>query len=545
MPEPPRGAAALDPLRQVGLARAIVPAALVAMAAYWIVVTPARGPFWLSWDDASYFLRAQHLHLLEAAGDWREALRLLRSFQFVPPLHSLLASLVYHAAGPTPYALTALSLATWLASVDLAARLAARQLGRVGGLAMLALAASAPLGQDLALRPMLESFGALLTVGFVLLYFTPEGALASGRRRVAAGLLLTAAIFTKYNYGLYLLLGLLAYHAACAAAALRRDGRRPARSEAAAACRFVVLYAGIPVLLWCLAIGRPGIEEAVRFFVNSPNSAYPRTDLRFWLFYVQAIPAAYFVSPLAGWAALGLAASRIAAYPRLPAVERWLAGYAVAVVALMTVSPNHQARYVFTVMPGLWLLALAALAPLARRAGRQPAARGIALAGLLALGAWSVGSTWVRAVGDAQARQVVNASRLGPALDFLRTRADAAGRIAIVGTFDELSAPLIVADYRARRAADRTAGRPDLSLDAAARADPSAAFTAWQARQPRDHEVVTIEVLPDSPYRTHDYARANAEKTPRMLRLLAPAYRVVDERIFPDAGLRLRAWRPT
>jgi hypothetical protein len=269
---------------------ALVLVSLLAMLLHWIDAEQAQPPVVLGWDDASYFLKAQTLHPRQVAGEWLGMLGDLRRMSFVPPAHALAASLWFHVTAATPYRLSLLTLLAFLAGAYLSFAIFARHAGLWAGLGVLALFLSAPLYGALAGRPMTEAFGVLLTLGFVALYFPADARPLGPRRRAAAGAVLTLALFTKYNYGLYIVLTLLVHHGVELWQA-RREGRWEETWRELKPVRTMLLVSVIvPLPLWCAVIGPRGMTAIRRFFRNAPNTEYPITDLRYWLFYVRTFP---------------------------------------------------------------------------------------------------------------------------------------------------------------------------------------------------------------------------------------------------------------
>jgi hypothetical protein len=216
---------------------------------------------------------------------------------------------------------------------------------------------------------MSEPLGLLLTLAVLI-------AAAQATRRpgptwhLATGLLVAATFFTKYSYGLPLM--------AAVVLALGWRARREGHARP-----LVAALAGmfVPVGLWLAWIILPHPSRAgelLAAFVNRDEGLHGLADR---LFYVRAIADA------AGWpvavVALSMGAAALAhrrAGRRLPSIL-----FVGLALAMLTLHPNKQSRYLFTTLPVLLVLAETELAHRLRRLrGREALWPALAAALLLA-----------------------------------------------------------------------------------------------------------------------------------------------------------------
>jgi 4-amino-4-deoxy-L-arabinose transferase-like glycosyltransferase len=201
---------------------------------------------------------------------------------------------------------------------------------------------------------MTEPLGLLLTLAVLLV----EARAARGpglAGHAAAGFLTAAAFLTKYSYGLPLIAALaLAY-----AARARRGQVRPARAALAGLC--------LPVVLWAAWIFLPDplrLGDLRAAFVNRDEGLH---GLAGFLFYPRAI-----VRSVGAPMALAV----VFLWMGLRTRGRWgrrgtAVLFVVIALAMLTVHPNKQERYLFAVLPVALILAETELARMLARLPRR------------------------------------------------------------------------------------------------------------------------------------------------------------------------------
>jgi hypothetical protein len=336
----------------------------------------------LSADEAGHALPAARMALALHDGSLRGFLEATRREVVWPFLHPWLMTPFFLAFRVSAHVARLFSLVTFGLALGLVPVLAREleiapdtdtgparvfpSLPTMGWLSVAALVAGA--SWDLVCTVMSEPLGMLLTLA--VLVVEARATRRPGRTgHFVAGLLVAATFFTKYSYGLPLMVALvlaLAWRA-------RREGR--ARPLAAALAGMLV-----PVALWLawLLLPNPArAGELLAAFVNRDEGLHGLAD---WLFYPRAVVAAVgwpvAVVALLAWGAI-LAHRRLE--PRLPSIL-----FVAVALAMLTVHPNKQERYLFTTLPVLLVLAETELAHRLRRLrGRE--ALWPALAALLLL----------------------------------------------------------------------------------------------------------------------------------------------------------------
>ncbi len=214
----------------------------------------------------------------------------------------------------------------------------------IGWLSVATLAAAAP--WERVCTVMSEPLGMLLTVSALLVE-----AHAARRNRlswhVGSGLLAAAAFFTKYSYGVPLLAAILLSRVW----RVRRQGVWPLVAAAAAMC--------LPVLLWVAAVLSPDLGRATELlgvFTNRDEGLRGFTDA---FFYGHALLVAV------GWPvgiATTLALVVRAAWGRERERSQAAMLFVGLTLAMLTLHPNKQERYLFPAVPILLVLAEVELA---------------------------------------------------------------------------------------------------------------------------------------------------------------------------------------
>jgi hypothetical protein len=195
---------------------------------------------------------------------------------------------------------------------------------------------------------MIEPLGMLLTLGCLLAY-AAASTRPSPLRHAAAGMLAALTFLTKYNYGLPLVAALLLSRAAA------REPSRRGRGTA-----FLLAGFAPPVILWLAYPFPDKLQALYSFSVNRDEGLSGLADL---LFYPQKI--AETVSwPLTIW----LLAAAVLSLRRVRDGRTSAATlFALVGLAMITAHPNKQLRYVFTILPVLYVLGELELRRVARR----------------------------------------------------------------------------------------------------------------------------------------------------------------------------------
>lgn len=133
---------------------------------------------------------------------------------------------------------------------------------------------------------------------------------------------------------------------------------------------------------------------------------------------------------------------------------------------------------------------------------------------------------------------------MSPAIEFIRTHSDDPNYLSFVGTFNYLSPHLIVSELESKYQRVFRHGSPDFWLDVPSPKEPVKTFQIWENNRPLEQKLITIEVLPESPFNDADYRAWNSTKT-WVLPLLQKNsnYKVTHQITFCDAVLCLTLWR--
>ncbi len=198
-------------------------------------------------------------------------------------------------------------------------------------------------------RVMIEPLGMLLTASCLLVH-------AKALRRqsdshfLLVGLLAALTFLTKYNYGIPLVAALVL------GIAIARPPVRPTRRQS-----FTLLGAfAVPIAIW---LAYPLLEKLMALYGFGLNRDEGLSGLRNAFFYPVTV-AAEVSWPVTVWLflALFLSLHRI----RTASVSVSFL-YVVLSLAMITAHPNKQTRYVFTLLPVLYVLAETELRRLAQR----------------------------------------------------------------------------------------------------------------------------------------------------------------------------------
>jgi hypothetical protein len=451
-----------------------------------------------------------------------------------------------------------------------------------------------------SLLVMRELAGVVFTLLALGLYLR---ALRSGTLRAfrVAGLAALALFFVKYNYGGLWLLGvglhqLVALPPASRSAAARwigtrlwpwptRDPRRIAPAVAAYALALLALVgrgaaellyglavAGavvgiwrlwtggeaararwralpaparaavetllVPIWIWCLSPSPMHLRSLAGFLANR-SSGIPLASSEGLFFYVHSFAHDFAPDPRLGYLVLAVAAASGVGLWRAGAASRALALVTAVQLAAVALHPLKGARFLVTAAPLVMLLAAAGLARLAGRTRSGLAVAVPVLAAAVLLGVW-LGHP---AASARLARDYVVHSadpRLAAVLGFIDAQLPLSGRVAVIGTFSEVSPGVVWWTLYRRRDPGRFAlVRPPRRLprDASPEAVQRAAED-WVAAPPVDR-IVGIRVQPSSVYHANeDFQAFNAWQLPVLDRVVGDGrWRRLETRRFPELGL--------
>ncbi len=351
-------------------------AAILCIALGWVGASRVSMERSMGWDESMHAaLPAARMAAALELGRAREAFDVFVDCQQYPPLHPTLLAV---AAGADER--SARGVGRWLLALGLfglfgATRAATRGLcsARAPWIA-LALGASSPLALAYSGTLFLE-VPFLSAASLALWAWIARDRAASERarlrRELLAGLLVTAAFYTKFNYGLLLGLGLAADQALRLIAAARAgEGRRELVRTALLAAPFLLV--GLWWFLWPYPAGPEvarGHREAFLAFLRG------NTQLATTPYAQRAWDLVTFFAPSARAAAL-IAAGMLASLMswRSPGVRvLWLVAFAS--LGPMLAHNFHLDRFLLAPAPAIWALAAAGIAPrLPRRTGRAAAA---------------------------------------------------------------------------------------------------------------------------------------------------------------------------
>lgn len=324
--------------------------------------------------------------------------------------------------------------------------------------------------------------------------------------------LLAIAAVLGINFGVGLYAGLVV---GAVLAALRwkrdREGVRAWWRSLPVEVRAALATVVIPLWIWCLSPDPVHPKNIVAFLRNRANGP-PLFSADSLLFYFRSLARDYAPDPLVGWAVIALLAVSLV-WLRKGGGEpfRVLALAALLGLGLATFHPYKEPRFFATAAPFVLLLAAMAWSRLVHLA--RPVAGGILCAGALA-GVAFVATE--RADLDARLAADYRLYSAGPAfrrpLDFLARHAPGPGRVAVIGTFNELSESLVrwwlYQDPRAREAA---------IVDPPARFDGKRPPEEIRKKMDRwlgeeePERILAIRLLPSSPlFQGEDFQRYNS-----------------------------------
>jgi 4-amino-4-deoxy-L-arabinose transferase-like glycosyltransferase len=320
---------------------------IAAVAVYWLVyhnLLLTRGPF--HWDEALHALKGVQIAGSLQQGDWLGFL--LDSYRQVlyPPVHSWLAAIAYLVAGPSVVSIGVISLICFVATAPvlyLAGRALHDDQGTIAGIVAATLFLTSPPLISYATQAMLEIPGMLPLCLTFLIYFRLARDDTPPRSYMLLGFAIVLTYFVRMPYGVFLCLIVMA-------ALLVEAQFHP--------LRFLdrkLLYTLLPmVVLFGLWFAYPPkIAATLRWLINEPNVPEPYA-VAGWLFYPLAT---VWLSGSIWLFGLALVAVIVAAVAfRHDRRIRFLLVLVVIQMALAEFHPNKQQRYLFPLLPALFLL---------------------------------------------------------------------------------------------------------------------------------------------------------------------------------------------
>ncbi|HKV10484.1 MAG TPA: hypothetical protein VJ725_20250 [Thermoanaerobaculia bacterium] len=353
--------------------------------------------------------------------------------------------------------------------------------------------------------------------------------------------LLAIAAILGINFGVGLYAGLVV-GAVLVALRWRRDREgvrawwRSLPVEIRAALETVV----IPLWIWCLSPD-PVHPKNIVAFLRNRSTGPPLFSADSLLFYFRSLARDYTPDPLLGWAVAALLAVSLMFLRRGDERFRFLALAAFLGLGLATFHPYKEPRFFATAAPFVLLLAAMAWSRLVHLA--RPVAGGLLCAGALA------GIAFVaieRADLPARLAADYKVYSAGPAfrkpLGFLARWTPGPERVAVLGTFNELSESLVrwwlYQDPRAREA---TIVDPPSRFDGKRPPEEIRKKMDRWLEEERPERIVAIRLLPESPiFQGEDFQRYNSWQLAALDALEKdPGWKVTRRRKFRSLDLEM------
>ena len=451
---------------------------LLAVYSYSVYSNFERRWNYLTWDPAAHGWDGMRLALDLRRLDILQFLVDTNHLVLWPPLHSYLQIPYFFLFG-FDYRASVLCSLTFLALFPVALTWLYQGMkpSWAGWAILMALTSSSPFFVGFSATPMLEIFGAVLTVWSAALFL---------KRSYWFPLSLALLFFLKYNYFAYLILGLLAawfpflsvpglkpllrpfkffflasgIFCVFAAVILLTGGFKVGSLSVRgvgnpAYVFFLVLLAGllwkgrykelwrsirgtgwewfvIPVLVWLVIPVPNRVKTIFSFAISRPLDSPSAYTSDYYLYYFEKI-SLYFSSDWTAWVVM-IAGATIAFFYRRRSDVRFISGLFFLSFLLMTLNQNKQERYLFTFVPALWLLIAFGVSTIRIRIVRGIAAILIAAAILLP---WQYGQI----EGFIRMQFIPLISRAP--LNFISTSIADADQIRVLGTTNEFNPAMI------------------------------------------------------------------------------------------------------
>lgn len=296
----------------------------------------------------------------------------------------------------------------------------------------------------------------------------------------------------------------------------------------------------IPLWIWCLSPD-PVHPKNIVAFLRNRSTGPPLFSADSLLFYFRSLARDYAPDPLVGWAVVALLAVSLVLLRRGGERFRFLALAAFLGLGLATFHPYKEPRFFATAAPFVLLLAAMAWSRLVHRA--RPVAGGLLCAGALA------GIAFVateRADLPGRLAADYKAYSTGPAfrkpLGFLARWTPGPERVAVLGTFNELSESLVRWWlYQDRRAREAVIVDPPSRFDGKRPPEEIRKKMDRWLEEERPERIVAIRLLPESPiFQGEDFQRYNSWQL-AALDVLAkdPGWKVARRRKFRSLDLEM------
>jgi hypothetical protein len=380
---------------------------------------------------------------------------------------------------------------------------------------------------------MIEPLGMLVTLACLLAHARATRRPSPGRFLVV-GLLAAATLLTKYNYGFPLVGALML------STALGREPARPGRRALGSLAAGLV----VPVAAWLAYPFPDKLRALYGFSVNRDEGLSGLADF----FFYPASTAEMIGWPLAVLLLVGLAASLARARDERTSCA---ALFALLGLAMITAHPNKQLRYVFTVLPVLYVLGELELRRLARRS-LPPMVRPFLWPVLLVVLAVTLDPRPVLRAERQNAQALRGAADI---MDFVVARVRPDERILVLGSGGRLPHLLLqwelVTRYAAKNAVVDLLPFPgDTGWDPRYRQGYPAEMTpeydrvlAAALRDPGYDRIVTLAISKNSPFSPDWLWRWDAWGQNYVVAMERQRlYAVTADQAFPESGVRVRVY---
>lgn len=484
-------------LTQLLLALAI--GVLAASYCYDVYSTFERRWNYLTWDPAAHGWDGMRLALDIRELDVLQLVSDTNQLVLWPPLHSYL-QIPYFLMFGFEFRSTVLCSLTFLALFAVAITWLHQQITESweGWVVLMALVVSSPFFLGYATMPMLEIFGATLTVWAASLFL---------RRSYWFPLSLMLLFFLKYNYFLYVFVAMIA--ATISLSHIRRliEILRPIKLLVVIAGLFLALaliivatggfqigpfsirgignpayiffllslfavfwkrqhrilwnlirasgwkWFVIPVFAWLIIPVPNRVKTILSFAISRPFGGPPASSPDYYLFYLEKLPL-YFSDHWIAWLGLAVALSVAIRYRKKMDI-RFISSLFLLPLLLMTLNQNKQERYLFTFIPPLWILMAYGASLIPWRSVRW----------LVALGFVAIVTVTTNLeMTDGIVRGQFIALRNRTPLHFIAERIANAKEVRVLGTTNELN-PAMIQYHTGRKSGFKIRGNFDWEIE--------------------------------------------------------------------------------
>jgi glycosyl transferase family 22 (putative mannosyltransferase) len=326
--------------------------------------------------------------------------------------------------------------------------------------------------------------------------------------------LLIAATLLGVNPGVGIYAGLVIGAVALIVRFLRdREGVRDRWRRLPTAVRAILATVVLPLWIWCLSPS-PIHPKSIAAFLRNRAAGPPLPSADSLLFYFRSLARHYAPEPFLGLLVILFLIVALLGLRKSDEGFRLLALTALVGLGLAIAHPYKEIRFLAVAAPFLMLAAAMAFSRAAHGRDKEPLRRGV-LAGLLCATAFA-GIAWTaveRADLDARLARDYKLYSGRPGLwrvlELLADRTAGAPRVAVIGTFNELSDNLVrwwlaLKEETRDVTVVRPPSRPSAERTAAQR------VRQWLERE-RPARILAIRLLPSSRlYRSRDFQLYNA-----------------------------------